>query len=384
MEPSELPQALQHHASMLGVDRISVYVADVQQDQLVMLPQRYGNTERQLPIGSSDAGRAYRNVTEHIAVGDSGGLVLWLPLIDGIERLGVLCVEADTISAQALQLCRSLSTIVTLVMFTQGLFSDTYARFQRTQKMEISAEMVWAFLPPRSIGSRMTTSSATLEPAYDLGGDAFDHSLVDHMLHVTIIDSMGHDLSAGMSSAVALAACRNARRSGTPDLGPLVEGVNRALLKAFDARHTTSIFAQLHLETGQLEWVNAGHPPPLLLRNGEVVDRALERDPEPPLGLPDGLAESTRTVHEAHLQPQDRVLFYTDGVVDARSPSGEDFGIDRFTDFILRAIAADEAPPETLRRLTKAILQYQHGPLVDDATIVMFQWHPSRSPDYFF
>ncbi|WP_019549348.1 PP2C family protein-serine/threonine phosphatase [Streptomyces sulphureus] len=384
MQPSELPQLLQSHRSELGAENVFLYLADVQQERLTMMPDGSAPAHAALPIDSTVAGWVYRTLVERVTTGESRGLTLWLPLVDGIERLGVLCIEADTLDEEALRRCRTLSTIVTLVLYAKGVISDLYARSQRTQQMKISAEMLRAFLPPRSIGTRLTTSSAILEPAYNLGGDAFDHAVVDHTLHATIVDGMGHDLSAGLSSSVALAASRNTRRSDpTAELEPLVHSVDQALSDVFDDRHATAVFAHLHLDTGALEWINAGHPPPLLMRGTDLVPEALEREPEPPLGLPAGMADSKRTVQRAHLQPGDRVLLYTDGIIDAKDDSGQRFGLTRFTDFLMRAMAADEPPPEALRRLIKTLLAYQHGGLTDDATVMMFQWHPASSPDYF-
>lgn len=68
--------------------------------------------------------------------------------------------------------------------------------------------------PPRTIGNAHVVSTAVLEPAYEIGGDAFDHSLTQSTLHAAILDAMGHDLASGLTTSVALAGCRNARRAG--------------------------------------------------------------------------------------------------------------------------------------------------------------------------
>jgi serine phosphatase RsbU (regulator of sigma subunit) len=81
-------------------------------------------------------------------------------------------------------------------------------------------------------------------------------------------------------------------------------------------------------------------------------------------------------VHETALEPGDRVLMYTDGVTEARTRDGSEFGLERFTDSIIRATAGGELAPETLRRLIHSILDSQSDRLRDDATILLFEWRP--------
>jgi serine phosphatase RsbU (regulator of sigma subunit) len=74
------------------------------------------------------------------------------------------------------------------------------------------------------------------------------------------------------------------------------------------------------------------------------------------------------------LEPADQVIFFTDGVVEARSANGEFFGVDRLVDMVIRTSAAATPAPETMRRLLHAILDHQDGELQDDATIVVVEW----------
>jgi serine phosphatase RsbU (regulator of sigma subunit) len=80
---------------------------------------------------------------------------------------------------------------------------------------------------------------------------------------------------------------------------------------------------------------------------------------------------------EEALEPGDHVLFYTDGVIEARSADGEFFGPQRLVDFVVRTFADRVPAPETMRRLIRAILDYQHEQLQDDATAVLVGW-PGR------
>ncbi|MFH9834525.1 PP2C family protein-serine/threonine phosphatase [Streptomyces sp. NPDC017201] len=369
--PAELPVVLNRYAEATGLGRAVIYLADLQ--QRLLLPLVEG--EPALELDTSLAGWAYRTDSLRVEEGRSGGLNVWLPLADGAERLGVLELNLDTLDGIKLLRCRTMALVLALIITSKRAYSDTIAQRMRTRPMELPTEMVRAFLPPRSIGTGRVVSTAVLEPAYEVGGDAFDHSFTEDILHATILDGMGHNLASGLATSVAMSGGRNARRIGA-DLDTLVGTVDEALAKWLPDEFCTGIFTQLHMPTGELRWCNCGHPPPLLIRRHRLLHQALERPPEPPLGLPASLAGAARQVHDVGLEPGDRVLLYSDGVVESRNEEGEEFGLDRFTDYIIQTTAAGQSAPEALRLLIDAILEHRRNELSDDATILMFEWQP--------
>ena len=121
-----------------------------------------------------------------------------------------------------------------------------------------------------------------------------------------------------------------------------------------------------------LRWLNAGHPPPLLLRSNRVV-KMLDGSRATPLGMP--LFATEPTVVEERLQPGDIVVLYTDGLTEARYRSGTQLGVDGLIEFLRREASADQPPPETLRRLRRALAS-EDGPILrDDATVLVAHWH---------
>ncbi|MFG3203851.1 PP2C family protein-serine/threonine phosphatase [Streptomyces sp. NPDC048192] len=368
--PVELPALADQCAAALGLGSAQIYLVDLQQRVLVPLDEAL----EPLPVDRSSAGWAYRTISPRVA--DAGdGLIVWMPLLDGAERLGVLAVRTASLDAVLMRRSRILAHLFAMLITSKRAYSDWLAARIRTATMGLPAEMVRAFLPPRTIGSSRCVSTAVLEPAYAIAGDAFDHSVVKHVLHTMILDGMGHDLTAGLTTSVAMAAARSTRRCGG-SLADIIGAVDQALAQWLPDHFCTGVLCRLDAETGVLRWVNCGHPPPLLIREERVVAGALDSPPQPPIGLAGSLVPAIREIHETKLEPGDCVLLYTDGVVEARDADGAEFGLDRFTDFIIRSNAAGQRPAEVLRLLIHAILDHQRNQLRDDATILLFEWRP--------
>jgi serine phosphatase RsbU (regulator of sigma subunit) len=93
-----------------------------------------------------------------------------------------------------------------------------------------------------------------------------------------------------------------------------------------------------------------------------------------------GLGGVVAEIATEHLQAGDQVLFYTDGVVETRSPTGEFFGIPRLADLLVRAALEKVAPEETVRRLTASVTTYNGAVLSDDATLLLLTYHGHSPP----
>jgi serine phosphatase RsbU (regulator of sigma subunit) len=196
---------------------------------------------------------------------------------------------------------------------------------------------------------------------------------------LAVFDGMGHELRSSQLVGLAVSAYRSARRRGY-GLNQTAHEIDEALAQAFDGEgFTTALLAELDTSSGHLAWISAGHPPPLLLRQGQLV-KTLEVAPRLPFGLGLGMDESTHPtdVGFEQLQPGDYLLLYTDGVTEARSPEGEMFGIPRLVDLITRNLADGLPAPETMRRAVRALLAHQGSNLDDDATMLLAQWRPQH------
>lgn len=131
----------------------------------------------------------------------------------------------------------------------------------------------------------------------------------------------------------------------------------------------TGVLAELDLDRGVLRTLCAAHPAPLLVRAARSLGE-LVTDP----GVPLGFGGREDSIVETSLEPGDRLLLFSDGVVEARSPAGEFFGTERLIDLLVRQESYQQPPPETLRRLIVAVLEHQQGALQDDATLLLLEW----------
>jgi serine phosphatase RsbU (regulator of sigma subunit) len=384
----DLPRLVAEHAQHAGFCQTMIYVVDLQQRWLVPLPGQEdpaGRPLEPLRVNSTLAGRAYRNVeivrvphAVDVEIEPAPPLTadrrrLWMPLLDGTERVGVLAVtaSADGDTEAGENLAMQLAGLVSLILVSKRDSSDTYASLSRTEPMELSAEVLWNLMPRGSFADSRVVVAAALEPAYDVGGDAFDYAIAGDLLQLSLFDAMGHDTGAGLTATVAIGASRNNRLRGL-DLLATSEAIDEAIAEQFDStRFATGILAGLNTRTGLLSWVNRGHHPPLVIRRGRLV-ATLESTPSPPMGFRLGLSAG---IEHYQLEPGDRLLLYTDGIIEAQSPERELFGLERFIDFVVRREADGLSAPETLRRLIETILEHQHGRLQDDATVVTVEWH---------
>ncbi|MER7900186.1 PP2C family protein-serine/threonine phosphatase [Streptomyces sp. NPDC096046] len=372
-----LPAKATECARAASFRQVLIYVADLQRTVLRLLPgDAAQGHETELPIEGTVAGRAYQ-YTDVLPAAPPGGGVSewWVPLLDGTERLGLLRLSSERDDAAARADMQALAALVSLIIVSKRGTSDALARLVRARPMSVAAEMQWNLLPPRTYADGRVTISASQEPAYDISGDVFEYAVDGPLVHLTVFDAMGHDTAAGLSGALALGACRNARRQGA-GLVEKAEAVEAALLEQYDhQRYVTGILATLDTRTGVLQWVNRGHHAPIVIRDNRWTSR-LSCRPAHPMGTGLGLRS---TVCEEHLQPGDRIVLYTDGITEARRSGGREFGLARFTDFLIRHHADGLPVPETLRRLVQAVLEYHDGRLQDDATVLLCEWigpHP--------
>lgn len=368
LEPDELTEEVQRAAQRLGAGTVAIYLADYEQHELRLLVHPDRQAGPVLPIDSTAGGRVFR--TEQPAeVTEGEGRRLLLPLIDGTHRLGVLEVLLPAGQQDPMERWLPFADLVADLIVAKAPYGDTITIARRRQPMALRAEAQRALLPPLTLISPRFLVTGMLVPSYEVAGDLFDYAVNGDTLHIAILDAMGHSLSATLTAAVAIAGYRNSRRGGA-SLVERWKTADTAVAREFGGeRFATAVFAELDLATGRLRSVSAGHPPALVARENRVIARCAD---EPTLPL--GLGGEEPSVTEEHLQPGDRLLLFTDGIVEARSGDGEFFGEDRLVEQIARELGTGLPAPEAVRRLVRTIADHQDGRLRDDATLMLVEW----------
>ncbi|MDP9427359.1 MAG: serine/threonine-protein phosphatase [Actinomycetota bacterium] len=368
--PVDLASTVAAQARALGAIETVLYLADYEQVTLLPLSGAGVPERQELPIEGTMAGLAFRRVEVLSSSAGEGVHRLWVPLLDGVERLGVAeLVFPEEPTDEQQEALRAFVTLVAVLIVVRDAYSDVFSRLRRRRTLSLAAEMQWELLPPLTFGTDRLVITGGLEPAYDIGGDSFDYAVNGDTADLLVLDSIGHGLPAAVLASVAISAYRHARRDSL-DLPDIAVAVNAAIVGQFPgSQFATAVLARLDIDTGRLRWINAGHPAPLILRGTSLV-------PLPPHApaRPLGLQEAKPVCSETRLEPGDRLLLYTDGITEARSPVGEFFGEQRLADFISAATAAGDPAPETVRRLMRRVLNHQADQLQDDASIVVLEW----------
>jgi phosphoserine phosphatase RsbU/P len=369
----DLPRVLAEAAPFLDVAELTVMLVDY--EQISLWPLR-GTADGVGPlvVDGTIAGEAF-STARMLQTDRDDGVLIWLPLLHGAERLGVLQIRAKTEPDR--HLADDLGVIAALVaelIASRRFYGDAVEHTRRRLPMQVAAEIIWNQLPPLTFAADGTVVTAVLEPCYDVGGDAFDYAANGDVLHVALFDTVGHGINASALTTLTLNTYRNARRSGLT-LEDTYRSVDKWIRAQYQGAFVTAVMAEFNTRAGRYRRISAGHPSELWLRAG----RRLPAPPAPtalPLGLGHMLNRGPRVTEHA-LEPGDALVLYTDGITEARSPAGDLFGVDRLTEFVLDALSERAPAAETMRKLIHTIVSYQRGDLRDDATAALLQWRPT-------
>ena len=365
----------------LGARSVAFLIADLSGRALVRLDQvpidgtgadRHDGNESAtvLPFDGGPAEQALRTQTVQVVKHTDGWTVL-APVTDRGEAIGLLemLLPAEPVQRDLDEISRT-AHLLAFVVIANRRHTDLFEWGQRTTPFTLSAEIQRRLLPSAFTceGSAFTLSG-WLEPAASIGGDTFDYSLARDVLHFSVTDAMGHGVTSALTATLGVGSLRNTRRRA---IG-LVEQALTA--NAAVAEHTpvpggfvTAVLGRLDLRTGVCALLNAGHVPPMLVRDGET--QMLPLPGNFPLGM---FAAAEYDAGEITLLPGDRLVVVTDGVRERNAASLD-------LPAMLRSIVGLH-PREAVRALADAVLEVSGPSLADDATLLILDWHGGHGED---
>ena len=271
LPPSDLISVVRLAGEILGASTARVLIADYGLTSLQELGRDGPIGPRQALEGTM-AGRAF--IGADVMVTGQDPAVVLVPLCEGSERLGVLELTYATWDDEHEALLTPIVRVLVLLLISRRRYTDVVLRARRSEQLSPAAELQWDLLPPLTCSTPRVSVSGILEPAYSIGGDSFDYALNEDTAELAIVDAMGHGMTAVLLSVSAINCLRNARREGQGLQAAYLSTGAAIAAQATGSAYVTGQMASLDLTSGGLTWLNAGHPRPLLVRDGtSAVDR---------------------------------------------------------------------------------------------------------------
>jgi sigma-B regulation protein RsbU (phosphoserine phosphatase) len=205
-----------------------------------------------------------------------------------------------------------------------------------------------------------------------LGGDFYDFMPLSHdRLALAIGDASGKGLAAALMISNVQSSLRTAATFVGDDGPAVLAAVNRQVHAASLAdRYATLFYGVFDGATRTLQYVNAGHNPPLVIRrDGSAFALASA-------GVPLGIfPDSTYAPETVRLHPGDVILAYTDGVVEALNPAGEEWGIEGLRRSVRARAGASHSAEDIVSKVFTAVDKFSQGEQRDDATVAVVRVH---------
>jgi sigma-B regulation protein RsbU (phosphoserine phosphatase) len=212
--------------------------------------------------------------------------------------------------------------------------------------------------------------SARCRQVCELGGDCYDFMPLPHnRLALAVGDASGKGLPAALMISNVQSSLRTAASFTGNDGAALLGAVNRQVYASSLAdRYATLFYAVFDENSRTLRYVNAGHNPPMVIRQDRSITW-LETGGAPVGVFPDWTYEEGTV----QLNPGDLVLAYTDGVIEAVNPAGEEWRLERLVN--TAAENAAQGAGDIVDSIFASMDEFSRGSQTDDATVVVLRVH---------
>jgi serine phosphatase RsbU (regulator of sigma subunit) len=295
------------------------------------------------------------------------------PLLDSEGCLGMIALgarrRAPPFDEGDMELLAALAAAAALRIRNLALGEEMAQRRLLDKELDLARDIQMAMLP-RSFPERPELDvAAALRPARTVGGDLYDVVVGGDRAWLLVGDVSGKGVGAALFMAVTKTLFR-AIAPASATVAAAVARVNAELARDNErAMFVTAFAARLDLATGELEYVNAGHNPTYRLEKAGRVT-PLGGPVDPALGAVEGHEYRGSVVR---LRPGDLLLLYTDGVVEARGASGEEFHALRLESYL--GGCSDAAAEAVVNGLLGRLEDFAgDAPQYDDVTVLAVRW----------
>jgi phosphoserine phosphatase RsbU/P len=302
--------------------------------------------------------------------------VLAVPLGVGEKVFGIIYADSPIAESRFtedhLKVLTTLASVAAIRVENARLMEEQIERERLEQELQLASEIQQRFqptAPPVVPGYELQGISF---PCYEIGGDYYDFiQRADGRMIVTLGDVSGKGTAAALLMS-SLHAAVHAQAASHNSLAETISAVNNYLTDNTPTnRFVTLFYAELDPQTGGLSFINAGHNPPLIVHHAGTVENLAAG------GLPLGIRQDAEYREgRTQLQPSDVLVIYSDGVSEATSPQGEEFGTDRLYEVVARNLDASAAGIRD--RIEAALTKWAQGtPAGDDITLVIVKRQPA-------
>ena len=293
------------------------------------------------------------------------------PIISNDEVIGVFDLESDELNAYSdddLQVLTLLASQVAIIIEKVMLHEQLIEKKRLQAQLEVARQVQLELLPPNDPELEGFDISAYNFPTEEVSGDYYDWvRIYDDQIGLVIADVAGKGIPAALLMVFLRASLRAATHIGYATHISMAK-VNYLLWESIERNQfITAFYGILDASNRTLHYSNAGHNPPLLIdAQGEA--RFIEWG-EQPLGM---FRDTRYHEHYHTFRPGEILVLYTDGVTEALSPGGEEFGRDR----LITAVKSGSilGARELIASMQSAVLQWTDGVgLSDDATFFVIK-----------
>ncbi|MGI8989881.1 MAG: SpoIIE family protein phosphatase [Bryobacteraceae bacterium] len=304
-----------------------------------------------------------------VVAGDSTNIVSAANDTTGVLYMDSRLTAAD-LAAGNRELLQTLAIEASTILENARLLEEERIKQKIEEEIDVARGIQQSLLPRMLPGGGWFRAAGSSVASHQVGGDYFDVLPVNASCWATVVaDVSGKGVSSALLASLLQGVFLNVSES-TAGMRQQMDRINQFLSERTEGGKYATIFHCLLDETGRLRYINAGHCAPVVVPVEDPLSY-LETTAMP-VGL---MSETVFDTGEKRLAPYDKVVIYSDGVTEARSPAGEFFGRRRLREAILAhrkdsCQAVHDAIQDAVRVFT------EDAPQSDDVTLVVIEYRP--------